>query len=517
MAYLEKTPRKGGYVIRIKQYGLDTSVQTRTLKLSKAKRELKRINGRIEAVRENKLIFPDEEGLSKKQAKKQRLEMLRYGRLLVLKHEETDSKVTLGDAVDSYLKAKNRKLAFNTVVGYKGNLKPATEFFGKEKVVADLTKPDVQAFVDSQESKVAIKTVKARLSQLRVLLTWLESDELIPAGKSKIADQTHLDFSKEKPEEKWQVWASLAKRIALLKKLGKPLDDKTFFVNVHLDEVELSRLFAMAHEKFWTNGTHELRRLFAALCFAAHTATRRSEIARVQRSDIDLDSEAPTVTVGLMKGRGNYTIVRHTVPLHPNLVAVLEEWLDELPKSRRMVFAANEDVLRSDGSLNEKANRKAADNLGQHLWRNLANTEFALVSGWHIHRHSLLTLLGTKGHTVEEAMAFVNHRTQKVAEMYRHVEQKQNPELLHGLDFTPNGVEGGVNYPVVKKEMAQKGRKPLLSQGVSNRVRTGDLRNHNPEAVDLLCLPKTVIETETTAIYETFVIDPSSPVERPAQ
>jgi integrase len=181
-----------------------------------------------------------------------------------------------------------------------------------------------------------------------------------------------------------------------------------------------------------------------------------------------------------MKGRGDFEIVRHTVPLHPKLVAVLEEWLDELPKSRRMVFAANEDVMRSDGSLNEKANRKAADNLGQHLWRNLANTEFALVSGWHIHRHSLLTLLGEKGHTVEEAMAFVNHRTRKVAEMYRHIEQKQNPELLHGLDFTPNGVEGGVNYPVVKKEMAQKGHKSLLSQGVSNRVRTGDLRNHNP-------------------------------------
>lgn len=77
-------------------------------------------------------------------------------------------------------------------------------------------------------------------------------------------------------------------------------------------------------------------------------------------------------------------------------------------------------------------------------------------------------------------MAFVNHRTQKESEMYRHVEQKKYPELFDGLNFAPIGLEKGVQYLVAKKEMAQKRRKSLLSQGVSNRVRTGDLRNHNP-------------------------------------
>jgi len=517
MAYLEPKPRKHGFVIRIKQCGLDTSIQTKTFRIREATDMLNEINGRIVAIGKNNLGFPDEEGLSEKQAKKQRLEILRYGRLLKIKQDDSIQKITLGDAVDCYLKAKGRKLAFNTVEGYKVNLRPALQFFGRDLLVAELKKRDIQKFVDWQESRVAIKTVKARISQLQIVLKWLESSEDIPSGKSAIASQTELDFAKEKPVEEWQKWHSLSVRIALLKKLGKSLHEKKHFKNVLLAEEELSDLFTIAHEKFWINGTYELRRLFAALCFAAYTATRRSEIARVQRSDIDLDAENPTVNIGLMKGRGNFEISFHRVPLHQNLVAVLKDWLDELPENRRMVFAATEDVLRPDGSIDEKANRKAADNLGRHLWRNLANTEFALVSGWHIHRHSLLTLLGSNGHTIEEAMTFVNHRTKRVAEMYRHVEPKRNPELLSGLDFTPNGVEGGVNYPVVKKEIAQKGRKSLLSQGVSNGIRTRDLRNHNPEAVDLLCLPKTVIETETTAIYETFVIDPSNPVERPAQ
>ena len=94
--------------------------------------------------------------------------------------------------------------------------------------------------------------------------------------------------------------------------------------------------------------------------------------------------------------------------------------------------------------------------------------------------HNLLTLHGTKEPTIEETMAFVNHLTQKVVEIYRHVEQKKNPELLDGLNFAPNGFVKGVKYLIAKKEMAQKRRKSLLSRGVSNGIRTRDLRNHNP-------------------------------------
>ena len=57
----------------------------------------------------------------------------------------------------------------------------------------------------------------------------------------------------------------------------------------------------------------------------------------------------------------------------------------------------------------------------------------------------------------------------------RQTTQQTTREIL-GL----NDVEKGVKYPVAKKEMAQKGHKSLLSQGVSNGIRTRDLRNHNP-------------------------------------
>lgn len=49
-------------------------------------------------------------------------------------------------------------------------------------------------------------------------------------------------------------------------------------------------------------------------------------------------------------------------------------------------------------------------------------------------------------------MAFVNHLTQKKAEMNRHVKQKKNPELLDGLNFAAIGLEKGVKYLVAKKK-----------------------------------------------------------------
>jgi integrase len=439
MAYLEKTPRKDGFVIRIKQCGLNTSIQTKTKIRRDAKKLLHKINGRIEQIERNELVFPGEHGLDPKEIKRQRLQILRYGKLLDTPQEQHG--IAFREAVDQYLEAKKGKLAYNTLKGYELNLKAAKEHFGDARVVT-LTKLGIQEFVRQMESmSLAVKTIKARAKQIHTMLGWLESFELIPQGKAKIA--TGLDFQTEPDTQNWEEWESLSQKIATLTRLGLPLDNRDYFSKVFLDENELCRFVAFARDKFWNKGSFAQRRLFAALFFATHTGVRRSEIARVHRNDVDLTSSEPSVRVGLRKGRGNYELKFHNVPLHDHLADLLAEWVDELPPSKCLLFTPTDSIL-VNGKIDQIKERTAADNLGMQLTRNLAGTEFQFTSGWHIHRHSLLTLIGSMGHDLDTAMALVNHRTRKVAEMYRHGSGSQSRDVLNQVKISGLGVDRGV-------------------------------------------------------------------------
>jgi integrase len=268
-------------------------------------------------------------------------------------------------------------------------------------------------------------------------------------------------------------------RFETLERLGLPLDDREFYEHVFFDADELSRFIAFARDNFWTNGGFAQRRLFAGLFFATYTGVRRSEIARVHCDDINLSSSEPTVRVGLRKGRGDFELLYHEVPLHLDLAELLADWMEEMPAGKLLLFTPTDSML-VNGKIDEQKERTAADGLGKLLRRHLAGSEFQYCSGWHLHRHSLLTLIESKGYDLETAMALVNHRNRKVAQMYRHGGNSQTREVLNQVKISVPGVATGVNNPAKRHKKTLQEPKSLQGKGVSNRVRTGDLRNHNP-------------------------------------
>ncbi len=103
---------------------------------------------------------------------------------------------------------QDRKLAFNTLEGYRIDLASAAEFFGCT-AVAQMNRGDVQDYVNwlerqkivtgkHQGDRLSVRTVKVRVKALGRLLNWLESNEVLSAGRSLITRD--LDYRKEQPK-----------------------------------------------------------------------------------------------------------------------------------------------------------------------------------------------------------------------------------------------------------------------------------------------------------------------------
>ncbi len=126
-----------------------------------------------------------------------------------------------------------------------------------------------------------------------------------------------------------------------------------------------------------------------------------------------------------MKGRSKKkNFVFHTVPLHKDLRSFLNEYLLLLPKSQECLFTDDDSHL-VDGVFNEKSCEERADRLGKRLNVALRDTEFSLISGFHIYRHALATMVANMGNDTDTVMKLIGHKTEQVSLQYQH-QNEQN-------------------------------------------------------------------------------------------
>src|SRR5205823_2183920 len=127
-------------------------------------------------------------------------------------------------------------------------------------------------------------------------------------------------------------------------------------------------------------------------CFAAHTGARRSELMRADTADVDLIGE--TVLIRERKRvRGKRTTRR--VPLSPFLHQVLQAWLATHPGGGSL-FCQSTRPLRSRKVSGISAPLTSCE--AQHHFRwVLKKSQWQVVRGWHVLRHSLISACVMKG------------------------------------------------------------------------------------------------------------------------
>jgi integrase len=429
MAYLERKPRKNGYVIRIKEFDHNASYQTKELNKTKARMVLTAVQGRINERKRNEVAEADD------WTREQQLEWIKTGR--ITDKAETAKIKTLKPAIERYLANKEQAgKTFNTVNGYRTEAVKALEYFGDVPVNSIIQKK-IQEWVYKQ-SKERIQsgkhvgdftshgTIGNRLERLKSVLLDMYPDELSrdPAPMFSRVTYPIVETVWDELYQGDDEWDTLAVRKERLEKIGLPADQKKAWEQVFFSEEEAAELVSLLEGKLADSNDWNDQRLFAAVLCSAYTGARRSELVRVKRSDIDL--AAGTIKFKLLKGRGNKSWVPHKMPIIAQFQRFLTDYLQRLPESRQCVFMENDAHLKPDGILfDDKNTRTKANRLGQLITKALKGTRFQLVSGFHIHRHTLNSMLANAGNDTRMVMSIIGHKTERISLRYQHSDRNK--------------------------------------------------------------------------------------------
>lgn len=426
MAYLEGKPRTNGWVIRIKELGLDGSYQTRQLNRGKANAILVDIQSRVNRLKRKEVPEADD------WTKGQMAEWIRFGKVSSM--ADTSRIKSLKPAIDRYLKNRTEcGRAVKTVDGYRYELATALDYFGDIPIIAiraarlqewanELSRQRVKSRIGKRDV-LSSQTIQKRLDRLKGVLAELHS------FGDLVNDPTPMFSVVSVPvvETKWDIlhleedWDTLASRRERLKSLGLPGDDPKAWGQVYFSAEETAELLSLMEDKLGHSEKADDRRLFGATVFTAYTAARRSELVRVKRSDLDF--EANSVMLRIRKGRRDQSWVPHRVPLHEQLREFLLAYIESLPADRECIFAEN-DVHLVNGVFDDRNTGTKSNRLGKLMRDALADTDFKMVSGFHIHRHTLSSMLASL-HDVRTVMNIIGHKTERISLRYQHADRDE--------------------------------------------------------------------------------------------
>jgi len=156
--------------------------------------------------------------------------------------------------------------------------------------------------------------------------------------------------------------------------------------------------------------------LYPMCVMGAHTGARRSEMVRAERQDVDF--EASVITIREKKRvRGRLTTRR--VPMSSRLKDALAALPDMGAKlfGNHSVQAVQKAFMRVVGK-----NPSGAKNTKTKAKKEAASrTKWSVMKGYHVLRHSFISLLAARGIDQRVINELAGHTTEAMARRYRHL------------------------------------------------------------------------------------------------
>jgi integrase len=209
-----------------------------------------------------------------------------------------------------------------------------------------------------------------------------------------------------KSEEKlpFMTWAEIERRIAA----GGDPDE--LWECLYLTEPQIVQFLDFAQQRKAPPWVYPL------CVMAAHTGARRSEMVRAERQEVDM--EAGIITIREKKRvRGRLTTRR--VPMSTRL----KQALATLPQDgsrlfgKRTVQAVQKAFMRLVGKHTSGAkNRKTKEKKEARR-----KTKWTVVKGYHMLRHSFISVLAARGVDQRIINELAGHTTEAMARRYRHL------------------------------------------------------------------------------------------------
>jgi len=166
--------------------------------------------------------------------------------------------------------------------------------------------------------------------------------------------------------------------------------------------------------------------VYPMFVFIAHTGARRSEALRAVKSDFDFD--AGVVTIRERK-RSRIKKTTRRVPMTAKVAQVMREYFTEKHPGCSAAFSLGTKKLRGI-KVRDIPVSVTRNEAHDHLQRTLAGTEWSVVRGWHVLRHSFISALAAKGIDQRIIDDCVGHCSEEQRRRYRHLLPSQKASAL---------------------------------------------------------------------------------------
>lgn len=339
--------------------------------------------------------------------------------------------LTLEELRDAYLRSQDKKLEQTTLDGIRLHFGHIIRILGGGRVVPELKRPDLQAYVEKRSGewidpeahrrrrreKAALQkpkrkyvrkgaapraevperprrhpssaTLKKEIVSLRTAWNWGRRN----LGLAGEFPGGGLDYAKTEESLPFMTVEEAERRIAA----GD--EPHAVWECVYLRPAEVNELLA------WVGGRPLSPWVYPMFAFAAQSGARRSEVVRALSSDVDLAAGMVTIRE---KKRDRSKLTTRQVPMSPVLKEVLGDWMAKRANGKTL-------FCKADG---KAITPREAHNYFQ---RALRTSRWAMLKGWHVFRHSFISALASKGVDQRIIDDLVGHSTEEQRRRYRHL------------------------------------------------------------------------------------------------
>jgi integrase len=309
--------------------------------------------------------------------------------------------VSIADAVEIYfselpLGAKEK----NSVNTERTHLRNFCKIIGGEKLLTEVVSGDLQRYVSVRSKDkgqrgrlIAGTTIKKETVTIRAFWAWVRRRYTLTADFSE-----KLVLPKARYQQRFQTTSQI---MAIINRGGLTKEQELeLWECLYLNEAEVLDVLERVR-----NHTKE-RWLYPAVAIAAFTGARRSEIVCSQIEDVDFPNNR--IALREKKRVRNVEFSMRIVDMHHRLREILAAWLQDHPGGLYL-------IAKDDG-------RSVSVNVARWRFeRTLENSQWDVVKGWHVLRHSFASICAARGVPPAVIDSWMGHQTLAMRERYRHL------------------------------------------------------------------------------------------------
>ncbi len=322
--------------------------------------------------------------------------------------------LTLIELRDRFLQTHgNGALESKKLIMYQIHFRHLARHFGEAVKVASLTSAKLQEYVVKRgegrgkgNRRISPVTIQKDIASLRAAWNWAVRCGLL-AGTFP---GRYLTYPKTDEKPGFQTWTEIERKIAR-GGLSKT-EIRDLWASLFLTRTELVEFLAFA--KAHALETH----LYPMLAFAAHTGARRSELIRMRVDDVDLEADTAIIRE-CKKSRGRRTTRR--VPISRFLKSVLAEHLQN-HLGGQLMFAQE-----GEGMGTHELSPQDAYQLFRRLVR---GSKWDVLKGWHVLRHSFISICAAEGVDQRVLQSWVGHLSAATHKRYTHLIPSREQQII---------------------------------------------------------------------------------------